>query len=164
MILTKASLPRRTFLRGAGATVALPLLDAMVPALTAQATTAAAPVHRFGAFYVPNGMHMSSFIPATEGPGFALSPTLSPLQAFKDFRIVILGCRILRPNAIELLEAHERMLVSRVLMIELVLNQAGQLAEFGNVFAKQPHFMHGTQDRRHVSTLVENFEKRFTHV
>ena len=58
MIITKLSLPRRTFLRGAGAAVALPLLDAMVPALTAIAATPAKPVRRFGAVYVPNGIMM----------------------------------------------------------------------------------------------------------
>ena len=58
MIVTKMSLPRRTFLRGVGAALALPLLDAMVPALTASAKTAANPVRRLGVIYVPNGMAM----------------------------------------------------------------------------------------------------------
>ena len=56
MFITKKSLPRRTFLRGTGAALALPLLDAMVPALTAQLRTAAAPVTRFGFIYVPHGV------------------------------------------------------------------------------------------------------------
>ena len=56
MMITKMSLPRRTFLRGMGAPLALPLLDAMVPAFTALAKTPAAPVRRFGVVYVPNGM------------------------------------------------------------------------------------------------------------
>ena len=55
MFITKQSLPRRTFLRGLGATLALPLLDAMVPALTPTAQTAAAPTRRFGAVFVPMG-------------------------------------------------------------------------------------------------------------
>ena len=55
MFITKLSLPRRTFLRGMGATLALPLLDAMVPALTATAKTAANPPRRFGAVFVPMG-------------------------------------------------------------------------------------------------------------
>ena len=63
MMITKMSLPRRTFLRGMGATVALPLLDAMVPALTAFAKTPAAPIRRFGVVYVPNGMIMPSWTP-----------------------------------------------------------------------------------------------------
>ena len=58
MIVTKMALPRRTFLRGAGATLALPLLDAMVPALTAASRTVAKGTPRLGYFYVPNGMHM----------------------------------------------------------------------------------------------------------
>jgi hypothetical protein len=56
MIVVKKALPRRTFLRGAGATLALPLLDAMVPALTALAQTPAAPVRRLGFIYIPNGV------------------------------------------------------------------------------------------------------------
>ena len=59
MVITKMSLPRRTFLRGMGATVALPLLEAMVPALTATAKTAAAPRLRFGAVYIPHGAIMN---------------------------------------------------------------------------------------------------------
>ncbi len=54
-------------LRGLGASLALPLLDGMVPALTARAQTAAAPVHRFGVVYVPNGMVMENYLPATAG-------------------------------------------------------------------------------------------------
>ena len=66
MFITKMSLPRRTFLRGMGATVALPLLEAMVPALTATAQTAASPA-RFGAVYVPHGAIMDQWTPATRG-------------------------------------------------------------------------------------------------
>ena len=70
MIVTKRAIPRRTFLRGAGATLALPLLDAMVPALTASATTAANGVPRLGYFYVPNGIHMPLWKPDTPGKNF----------------------------------------------------------------------------------------------
>ena len=63
MIITKLSLDRRTFLRGVGATVALPFLDAMVPALA----TAATPPMRLGFVYVPNGMYLPNFHPAGEG-------------------------------------------------------------------------------------------------
>ena len=62
MIVTKQALPRRTFLRGAGITLALPLLDAMVPALTALAKTAARPTRRLGFLYVPNGVAMTSTV------------------------------------------------------------------------------------------------------
>ena len=90
MILTKMHLSRRTVLRGLGATIALPLLDAMVPALTAAGKTAAAPVRRFGVFYVPNGMSMPYWFPKTEGPLAQLPPTLQSLNAFKD-RVLLCG-------------------------------------------------------------------------
>ena len=67
MFITKMSLPRRTFLRGMGATVALPLLEAMVPALTATAKTAANPPRRFGAVYIPHGAIMDQWTPAARG-------------------------------------------------------------------------------------------------
>ena len=83
MVITKRALPRRTFIRGMGATLALPLLDAMVPAMSAQSKTAkAAP--RFAAIYCGNGATMNDWTPATEGTGFAFSPTLKPLEAFRD--------------------------------------------------------------------------------
>jgi hypothetical protein len=86
------ALPRRTFLRGIGATVALPLLDSMVPALTAQSRTAAAPIRRLGFVYTPNGATMASWTPPGEGPALAeLSPTLAPLAPFRDQVIVPTG-------------------------------------------------------------------------
>jgi hypothetical protein len=90
MIITKMHLSRRTMLRGLGASLALPLLDAMVPALTALARTAAAPVRRFGVFYVPNGMSMPYWVPKTEGLLQELPPTLRSLAEFKD-RLLICG-------------------------------------------------------------------------
>ena len=90
MLVTKMHLPRRTVLRGLGATLALPLLDCMVPALTAISQTAAAPVRRFGVFYVPNGMSMPYWFPRTEGPLDELPPTLQSLNAFKD-RVLLCG-------------------------------------------------------------------------
>ena len=74
MVITKMHLSRRTVLRGLGATIALPFLDSMVPALTALAKTAAAPVRRFGVFYVPNGMSMPYWFPKAEGAMAALPP------------------------------------------------------------------------------------------
>ncbi len=67
-----------------GATLALPLLDAMVPALTATAQTAAQPVRRFGAVFVPMGERPSHWTPKTTGPGFEFSPILKPLERFRD--------------------------------------------------------------------------------
>jgi len=90
MFITKMHLPRRTVLRGLGASLALPLLDSMVPALTAQARTAAAPITRFGVFYVPNGMSMPYWYPKTEGVLDQLPPTLRSLQGLKD-KVLICG-------------------------------------------------------------------------
>ena len=84
MFIKKMHLSRRTVLRGIGATLALPVLDSMVPALTAIAKTAAAPVRRLGVFYVPNGMSMPYWSPQTEGPLAELPPTLKSLAEFKD--------------------------------------------------------------------------------
>ena len=70
MFITKKALSRRTFLRGMGATLALPLLDAMVPALTAVQQSAAQPVPRLGFFYVPNGIYPPAWRPTGEGRDF----------------------------------------------------------------------------------------------
>ena len=90
MIITKMSLPRRTFLRGAGAALALPLLDAMVPAATALARTAARPTKRLGFIYIPNGANMSQWTPTADGP-LELSPILSPLAPVKDHVVIPTG-------------------------------------------------------------------------
>jgi Protein of unknown function (DUF1552) len=90
MVITKMHLSRRTLLRGLGATLALPLLDAMVPALTAAAKTAAAPIRRFGVFYVPNGMSMPYWFPKAVGPMSELPPTLQSLNELKD-RVLLMG-------------------------------------------------------------------------
>ena len=92
MFITKMHLSRRTVLRGIGASLALPLLDSMVPALTALSQTAAAParLRRLGVFYVPNGMSMGYWFPKTEGPLQKLPPTLQSLAALKD-RVLLLG-------------------------------------------------------------------------
>ena len=90
MYITKKHLPRRTVLKGLGTALALPLLDGMVPALTALSKTAATPVRRFGVFYVPNGMSMPYWTPKREGPLAELPPTLRSLSAFKD-RLLLCG-------------------------------------------------------------------------
>ena len=91
MIVTKKSLARRTFLRGMGVTLALPLLDAMVPALSAQIKTAARPVRRLGFIYIPNGTIQDMWVPKTAGAGFELSPILSPLAPLRDQIVVMSG-------------------------------------------------------------------------
>jgi hypothetical protein len=87
MIITKRALPRRTFLRGLGVTVALPFLDAMVPALSA----AAKPAIRLGFVYIPNGTIQPMWVPATTGRNFELSPILSPLAPVRDHITVLSG-------------------------------------------------------------------------
>src|SRR5580700_5421712 len=89
MFLTKLSLPRRTFLRGMGATVALPFLEAMVPAMTATAKTAANPPRRWGAVFFPNGAILEQWSPAAVGSGFDYSPSLKPLEGFRDSLVVV---------------------------------------------------------------------------
>ena len=89
-MFTNKSISRRTVLRGMGATIALPFLEAMVPA-TLGAQAAAKPVSRFQAFYVPNGMAMPYWTPEGEGSGFELSPILEPLAAFKNQMLVLSG-------------------------------------------------------------------------
>jgi Protein of unknown function (DUF1552) len=90
MIVTRMALPRRTFLRGMGATLALPLLDAMVPALSAAAKTPANPVRRLGFVYLPMGSTPGQWSPAQVGAITELSPILSPLTPFLD-RITVIS-------------------------------------------------------------------------
>jgi Protein of unknown function (DUF1552) len=89
--LTGRSLPRRTVLRGLGVTMALPLLEAMLPASSPRARAAARPAHRFLAFYVPNGMAMEYWSPKGDGRAFELSPILEPLAPFKNQMLVLSG-------------------------------------------------------------------------
>ena len=91
MIITKKALARRTVLRGMGASLALPLLDSMVPALSAMAKTAAKPINRFGVVYVPNGMIMQNYLPKKEGTAWELTPTLSALAPFREHALILSG-------------------------------------------------------------------------
>jgi hypothetical protein len=91
MFITKKYLPRRTFLRGMGVSLALPLLDSMIPASTLLAQTAARPSSRLGFVYVPHGAIMDKWTPATEGAGFELTPILKPLEPFRDQLNVVSG-------------------------------------------------------------------------
>jgi hypothetical protein len=89
--LTGKSLPRRTLLRGLGASLSLPLLDAMLPAFASRAHAATTRAHRFLAFYVPNGMAMEYWTPKGEGRDFQLSPILEPLAPFRNQMLVLSG-------------------------------------------------------------------------
>ena len=90
MFITKMSLPRRRFLQGVGTACALPFLDAMVPAATALATTAAT-ARRFGAVFVPMGAVMDKWTPHATGAGFEFTPILKPLEPFRDHLVVVTG-------------------------------------------------------------------------
>ena len=97
MIITKMALPRRTVLRGLGAALALPLLDSMVPAFAkAQGTP---PVRRLGVVYVPNGVVMKNWTPASEG-ALEIPPTLEPLAPFKDRLLVLSGLNSKPPSGL----------------------------------------------------------------
>src|SRR5438270_1196247 len=91
MFLTKKALPRRTFLRGMGVTLSLPLLDSMIAAQTPLAKTAAAPRTRLGCIYVPHGAVMDLWTPAADGRNFQLTEILSPLEKVKDQLTVVSG-------------------------------------------------------------------------
>ncbi|HTV00975.1 MAG TPA: DUF1552 domain-containing protein [Luteitalea sp.] len=90
MIITGTHLPRRTFLRGLGAAVALPMLDAMTPALAKAAPAAAGP-KRLVFTYVPNGVSMAGWTPTGAGAGFELSTVLKPLAAHRSDMLVLSG-------------------------------------------------------------------------
>jgi hypothetical protein len=89
MFIAKKHLSRRTFLRGTGVTLALPLLESMVPAATALAQTAANPKTRLCGIYIPHGATMDKWTPATEGTGFQFSEILQPLESFRNHVNVI---------------------------------------------------------------------------
>jgi len=99
MILTGRHLQRRTFLKGMGATLALPLLDAMTPALAAAASAPASPT-RLAFTYVPNGVTMPAWTPTGYGPDFELPRIMKPLAAFKDDILVVSGLAHQNANAL----------------------------------------------------------------
>src|SRR5579883_1683658 len=99
MFVRKRALPRRTLLRGIGAAVSLPVLDAMFPALTPRARAAATSQMRFGVIYFPNGAIMPQFTPKTTGENFEFSPILKPLEPFKDSLAVITGLTRSHPGS-----------------------------------------------------------------
>jgi len=89
MIIRQRTISRREMLRGVGAALALPLLDAMTPALLSQSRATVAPIHRFGVMYIPNGMIMNKWTPALDGAAYELSPTLSALAPWRDQLLVL---------------------------------------------------------------------------
>ena len=90
MMVFRKAIPRRTFLRGAGTALALPLLDAMVPAFASAAQITATRAARLSFFAVPNGIIMDKWTPTAAGSGFPMTPVLEPLAAFRD-RMVVIG-------------------------------------------------------------------------
>lgn len=90
MMIFKKAMPRRAFLRGAGTAIALPFLDAMLPALAATEGATARPF-RLSFIEVPNGIIMNQWLPATEGRDFELTPVLQPLAAWRDHMLVLGG-------------------------------------------------------------------------
>lgn len=93
MFISKKHLPRRTVLRGLGAAIGLPLLDAMIPAGTALAQTAAAPNPRLGFFYFPHGAIMDKWTPATTGKDFEVPKILTPLASYKKQMTIVSNLR-----------------------------------------------------------------------
>jgi len=93
MFISKKHIPRRALLKGAGAAIALPLLDAMIPARTALAATAAAVKPRVGFVYVPHGAVEKFWVPKTTGKAFELSPILKPMEGLRDYVTVITNIR-----------------------------------------------------------------------
>src|SRR5579863_8134823 len=92
MVIFKKAIPRRTVLRGLGATMALPLLDSMVPAFAGPADTAARVNPRLSFFYAPNGIWpMDKWTPKAEGADFELTPFLEPVAAFRQQMTVVSG-------------------------------------------------------------------------
>ena len=93
MFITRKHLPRRTLLKGAGAAIALPLLDAMVPARTALAQTAATPLPRLGFVYFPHGALQEEWEPRATGRSFEFPYILEPLAPLRDYVTVVSGLR-----------------------------------------------------------------------
>jgi hypothetical protein len=138
--ITRKYLSRRTVLRGLGAAVALPLLDAMIPARTALAKTAAKAVPRLGFIYFPHGAIMEKWTPATEGADFELSPILEPLKPFRKQLTVIsnLGNRPAESQAVHA--------IVPATWLSCVHPKKGQQDPFGGVTVDQIAAQHVGQE------------------
>src|SRR3984957_147512 len=93
MFITKKHLSRRTMLKGAGFSLGLPLLDAMIPAGTALADTAAVAPPRMGFVYFPHGAVMNNWVPSATGSDFKISPILEPLDPYRQYMTIVSGLR-----------------------------------------------------------------------
>ena len=100
MTIFRRAIPRRTFLRGVGTTLALPLLDSMVPAFAGALDTTAKPAVRLSTVFSPNGRIMKKWTPASEGAGFEITPTLEPMAPFRDQLLVLSGLNIKAADAV----------------------------------------------------------------
>ena len=89
MFITKKHLSRRTMLKGAGFSLGLPLLDAMIPAGTALADTAAVSAPRMGFVYFPHGAVMNNWVPTSTGTDFKISPILEPLDPYRQYMTIV---------------------------------------------------------------------------
>ena len=124
MFITKKHLSRRTLLKGAGAAFSLPLLDAMVPAATAQSATAAAAKLRFGSVYVPNGIFPADWHPDQVGKDFEFKRVMKPIESNRDYVTTISGMK--SP------EGRQDMGGIHMGASSAFLNGAGPLSENGN--------------------------------
>jgi hypothetical protein len=124
MFISKKHLSRRTLLRGAGLAVSLPLLDAMVPAATAQSQTAAGQRLRFGSVYVPNGIYPADWHPEKVGKDFEFKKVMKPVEKFRDYVTTI--SRMKSP------EGAQDMGGIHMGASSAFLNGAGPLSENGN--------------------------------
>ena len=93
MMIFKKAIQRRAFLKGTGAAIALPFLDAMVPALAA--TNSAARPFRIGYVYLPTGRIMANWIPEKTGSDYQLSPTLAPFAPHREEMLVLSGLALI---------------------------------------------------------------------
>lgn len=145
MTIFKKTLPRRTVLRGIGASLALPLLDSMIPALSSASAQVAQPVKRLGVVYVPNGMAMKFWTPEQDGSDFEITRILQPMAHYKDRMLLITGLNGPQSNAGVHASASTRFLTgaiparvesdlqASVSIDQLVARQFGQETQLGSL-------------------------------
>lgn len=142
--LTGKAISRRHVLRGLGATLALPFLDAMVPVSLYGRQSASKPIHRFQVFYVPNGMAMQHWTPEGEGSDFQLSPILEPLAPYRDQMLVISGLYSTWVaahagasgsflNGVPMGGTHETDIVAGITMDQMLAREFGKETQLGSL-------------------------------